>query len=69
MNEKRKANEDFVANINEIIKNKGIKIDWLNNQTDINWYHRLNGKTLIKVEELVVLAKILEVDISELLKW
>lgn len=68
MNEKRKANEDFVANINEIIKNKGIKIDWLNNQTDINWYHRLNGKTLIKVEELVVLAKILEVDISELLK-
>lgn len=68
MNEKRKANEDFVVNINEIIKNKGIKIDWLNNQTNINWYHRLNGKTLIKVEELVVLAKILEVDISELLK-
>ena len=68
MNEKRKANEDFVVNINEIIRNKGIKIDWLNNQTNINWYHRLNGKTLIKVEELVVLAKILEVDISELLK-
>lgn len=68
MNEKRKANADFVVNINEIIKNKGIKIDWLNNQTDINWYHRLNGKTLIKVEELVVLAEILEVDISELLK-
>ncbi len=69
MEEKKKANEDLVANINEVIKKKGIKIDWLNTSTDINWYHRLNGKTLIKVEELVVLSKVLDVDIQELLKW
>ena len=36
---------------------KRIKIDWLNTSTDINWYHRLNGKTLIKVEEVSELAK------------
>ena len=69
MEERKKANKELITNINEVIKNKGIKIDWLNNQTEINWYHRLSGRTLIKVEELVVLSKVLDVDIQELLKW
>ena len=52
MNERKKANKELITNINEVIKSKGIKIDWLNNQTEINWYHRLSGRTFIKVEEL-----------------
>lgn len=68
MNERKKANKELITNINEVIKSKGIKIDWLNNQTEINWYHRLSGRTFIKVEELVELANVLDVPVTELLK-
>ena len=45
----------------------GITIEFINKKTDVNWYHRLNGRTSIKVEELVDLANALNIDVSEFL--
>ncbi len=67
MEEKINANLLIANKINKYLKENGITIEFINKKTDVNWYHRLNGRTAIKVEELVDLAGALNIDVSEFL--
>lgn len=67
MEEKINANLLIANKINKYLKENGITVEFINKKTEVNWYHRLNGRTSIKVEELVDLANALNIDVSEFL--
>jgi len=67
MEAKEQKKSILLENLNRYIRDKGIKVSFIQDRLDFNVYTKLNGTIGIRLEEFEAICEVLNIDLKDLI--